>query len=72
MCIRDRSNLISALIGDTLANPKVISFFDSFMAISFLLFWFVFGLLAIMWILTMIQTLLFRKKQSDIQKYGAS
>ena len=66
------ANLISALIGDTLANPKVISFFDSFMAISFLLFWFVFGLLAIMWILTMIQTLLFRKKQSDIQKYGGS
>ncbi len=64
------ANLISSLIGDTLANPKVISFFDSFLAISFILFWFVFGLLAIMWILTMIQTLLFRKKQSDIQKYG--
>ena len=66
------ANLISALIGDTLANPLVISFFDSFLAISFILFWFAFGLLAIMWILTMIQTLLFRKKQSDIQKYGGS
>ena len=64
------ANLISTLIGDTLANPLVISFFDSFMAISFILFWFAFGLLAIMWFLTMLQTILFRKKQSDLQKYG--
>jgi len=65
------ANLISALIGDTLANPKVISFFDSLMAISFILFWFAFGLLAVMWILTMIQTLLFKKTQRNMEKYGA-
>jgi len=64
------ANLISALIGDTLANPKVVAFFGSFMSISFIMFWFAFGLLAVMWFLTMLQTLLFRKKQKNMNKYG--
>ncbi len=64
------ANIISALIGDTLANPKVISFFDSFMSISFILFWFAFGLLAIIWFLTMLESILFRKKQKQLMKYG--
>ena len=63
------ANLISALMGDTLANPLVVSFFDSFMAISFLLFWFAFGLLAIMWFLTMLETLLLRKTKKNMEKY---
>ncbi len=64
------ANLISTLIGDTLANPNVVSFFDSFMAISFILFWFAFGLLAVMWFLTILQTILFNKKKSDIERFG--
>jgi len=63
------ANIISVLIGDTLANPLLISFFDSFMAISFILFWFAFGLLAIMWFLTTIQTLLLRKTKRNLEKY---
>jgi len=40
------------------------------MAIAFIIFWFAFGLLFIMWFLTMIQTILFNKKKSDKMKYG--
>jgi len=63
-------NLISILIGDTSANPQLISFFDSFMSIMFIIFWFAFGLLAIMWFLTMFQTILFKNKQNKQLKYG--
>ena len=62
-------NLISILIGDTSANPALINFFDSFMAIMFIIFWFAFGLLAIMWFLTFFQTILFKHKKRMEQKY---
>jgi len=55
---------------DSLVNPSIITFLDSFMAIAFILFWFAFGLLFVMWFLTMLQTILFNKKKSDKMKYG--
>ena len=63
-------NLISVVISDALINPKIISFFDTLTAIALILFWFAFGLLAIMWFLTMLQTYLFRKKSRDVAKFG--
>lgn len=63
-------NLISAIIPDALINENIVSFFDSFTAISFLLFWFAFGLIAIVWGLTFFQTVLFRHKKMKETKYG--
>ena len=62
-------NLISVIISDALTNQKIVGFFDSFTAISFILFWFAFGLIAVIWILTTIQTLLFNKIQRNIQRF---
>jgi len=63
-------NLISATIPDALVNENVVGFFDFFASVSFLLFWFAFGLLAIMWFLTFFQTILIKKNQRNFQKYG--
>jgi len=63
-------NLISILVGDTSANPALVNFFDSFMSIMFIIFWFAFGLLAIMCFLTMFKTILFKNKKNKQLKYG--
>ena len=64
-------NLISALIPDALINSNVVRFFDSFTAISFIMFWFAFGLIAIMWILTFLQTWFYKKNLKNMQRVGA-
>lgn len=63
-------NLISAIIPDALINERVVSFFDSFTAISFILFWFAFGLIAVMWFLTFLQTWFLNKNLRNMKKYG--
>lgn len=63
-------NLISAIIPDALINERVVSFFDSFTAISFILFWFAFGLIAVMWFLTFLQTWFLNQNLKNMKKYG--
>lgn len=53
-------NFISIFMGSATTNQRVVSFFDSFTSIMFILFWFAFGLVAIMWGLTFFQTLMFK------------
>lgn len=54
---------------DSLVNPVIISYLDSFLAIAFILFWFSFGLLMVVWFLTMLQTLLLKKAKRQMEKY---
>lgn len=54
---------------DSLVNPVIISFLDSFLSIAFLLFWFSFGLLLVIWFLTTLQSLLLKKAQRNMEKY---
>lgn len=63
-------NLISALIPDALVNENVVTFFDGFTAISFIGFWFAFGLIIIMWILTFFATVLYKRNKRQMEKYG--
>ena len=62
-------NLISVIIPDALINETVVTFFDTFTAASFYLFWFAFGLLIVIWIITTLQTLLFDKIQKNMEKF---
>lgn len=55
---------------DSLVNPVIISYLDSFLAIAFILFWFSFGLLMVMWFLTTLQTLLLRKAKRNMEKFA--
>ena len=63
-------NILFVGIQDEVVNPKLESFFDSFTAISFIIYWFLAGILAIMWFLTFLQTWLLRKNQQNFQKFG--
>lgn len=62
-------NLISVIIPDALINETVPNFFDTFTAVSFYMFWFAFGLIAVIWILTTLQTLLFDKIQKNMERF---
>lgn len=63
-------NLISIIIPDALLNENVASFFDSFTGISFIIFWFAFGLIAIMWFLTFLNTYFYEKNLKQMEKFG--
>jgi len=63
-------NLISIVINDSLLNNKIASFFDTFTSISFLFYWFGFGLLAILWFITILNTILFKQKLKKEQMFG--
>lgn len=63
-------NLISALIPDALVKTSVVSFFDNFTAISFVMFWFAFGLIILMWAVTFLKTMFYNKLQRNLSKYG--
>lgn len=55
---------------DEVINPIIEGYFSFLATASFILFWFAFGILAVMWFLTALQTLLFRKTQRNLQKFG--
>jgi hypothetical protein len=55
---------------DEVANPKIVNYFSFLATSSFILFWFAFGILIVIWILTTFQTILFNKKQKKMEKYG--
>lgn len=63
-------NLITVSLADVIINPRLTSFFDSFTAISFILYWFLGGLLILLWMYTTYNTLIYKKMLSDAHKYG--
>lgn len=62
-------NLVFVGIQDEVVNPNIESFFDSFTAISFLLYWFFGGLLIIMWLFTFLNTWLYKKNIKKAQQF---
>ena len=56
-------NILFVGLKDEVVNPKIESYFSFLTSSSFILFWFAFGLLAVMWFLTTIQSLLLRKNK---------
>ena len=63
-------NFISIFIGSASTNQAVVSFFDSFTAILFIIFWFAAGILAVMWGVTFFQTMVWRKNKRKLEKFG--
>lgn len=63
-------NILFVEMQDQVVNPNIENFFSFFTAASFYMFWFAFGLLAVMWFLTLLQTLIMRNKIAKGLKYG--
>jgi len=70
MFLLDGLNIISITIYDNITSTALISFFDSLTAIMFITFWISFGLLAVMWFLTLLQAILFKQKMKRAAKFG--
>jgi len=63
-------NLLFTSMQDEIVNSRLETFFSSFTVISWFFFWFVAGLLIIMWALTFIQTYIFKKNMDNARRYG--
>jgi hypothetical protein len=55
---------------DEVVNPKIEGYFSFLATSSFILFWFAFGILGVLWIVTTFQTILFNKKQKQKEQFG--
>jgi len=62
-------SILFTSLQDAVVNPKIVGYFDFLASASFILFWFAMGLLAVLWILTTLQTLLLKNKQTKEAKY---
>lgn len=63
-------NLISLILLDSIVSPGITSFIDFFIASSFYMYWLAFGLLAVVWIFTIINTVLFKQKIKNEQMFN--
>ena len=63
-------NLISLVLLDSLVSSSITNFINSFTSISFYLYWFAFGLLAVIWFITILNTILFRQKLKKEKMFG--
>lgn len=57
-------------MSNEIVGSNIENYFSFLASASSILFWFAFGLLAIMWFLTTLQSLLLKKKNKDKEKYG--
>lgn len=63
-------NILFVGLQNAVVNPRLESFFDSFTAISFYVYWFLAGILAIMWFLSFLQTYLYNKNMKNFERFG--
>lgn len=63
-------NIIFISISDEIVNPRLETFFDGFTAITWYSYWFAGGLLALIWALTFINTILYKKNMENIKRFG--
>ncbi|MBE3128079.1 MAG: hypothetical protein IMZ60_00160 [Actinobacteria bacterium] len=63
-------NILFVGLQDEVVNPKIESYFSFLATSSFILFWFAFGILGVLWIVTTFQTILFNKKQRQKEQFG--
>lgn len=63
-------NFLFINLQDEVINPAIESYFSFLTSAAFYLFWFMFGLLSIMWILTILQTLFFKQSMKNAEKYA--
>lgn len=63
-------NLLFIGIQDEVVNPRLEGFFEGFTVISWYFYWFVGGLLIIMWAFTFINTWFYRKNLNNARRFG--
>jgi len=63
-------NVVFVSLQDEVVNPKLEAFFSSFTAVSWYIYWFVGGILILMWFFTFFNTWLLKKNESAIRRYG--
>jgi len=63
-------NVLFVGLQDEVVNPRLESFFDSFTAISFIIYWFIGGLLILMWIFTFFNTYLYKKNLNNMRRFA--
>ena len=63
-------NLIFTSLQDETINPKLETFFSSFTAISWYFYWFIAGILILIWGFTFINTWIYKKNLANAKKYG--
>lgn len=63
-------NILFVDLQDQVVNPALESFFDGFTAISWIFYWFVGGLLIIMWAFTFLNTWLFKKNLEATRRFS--
>jgi len=62
-------NILFVGLQTEVVNPKLENFFDGFTAISWYIFWFIAGLLILMWFFTFIQTWILKKNLKNMRRY---
>ena len=63
-------NLIFTSLQDETINPKLETFFSSFTATSWIMYWFIAGLLIIIWGITFVNTWIYKKNLKNAQRFG--
>jgi len=63
-------NIMFVGLQNEVVDPKLETFFDGFTAISWIVCWFIFGLLILMWIFTFFQTFFYRKNLNNFNRFG--
>ena len=63
-------NVLFVGLQDEVVNSRLISFFDNFTAVSFIMYWFLAGILIIMWFFTIWQTIVYKQNMDRIARFG--
>jgi len=64
------TNFIFISLQDEVVNPKIQNFFSSFVAVSFYIFWFLGFILAALWIIAIINTLILKNNERQMRSLG--
>lgn len=62
-------NIIDLTVKSLVVNPSLLTFFDSILAVSFIILWFFVVMVGVIWIITLFQTLLLRQAKLKIDKF---
>jgi hypothetical protein len=65
-------NLIFTSLQDETINPKLETFFESFTSISWIMYWFIGGLLIIIWGVTFINTWIYKNNLENARRFGVA
>lgn len=63
-------NFVFISLQDEVVNPKIEGFFSFFITSFYIIFWFLFVILAILWIVTIIATFLWHNHKKEMTRYG--